>query len=145
MTIPELVEFFRQNESLLWLLGVISVLSFFASLALIPLLVVRIPVDYFSEDKRHPTPWAHRHLVIRWTVLVLKNLFGLVFLLLGFAMLFLPGQGLLTMFIGILLLNFPGKYRFERWLVCRPSIRQAVNWLRERYGRPPLRFDGENA
>jgi hypothetical protein len=130
------------NEALLWLLGMLSLLSLFASLVLIPFLVVRIPVDYFSEKKRQPMPWAHQHVVIRWIVLVLKNVIGLFFLLLGIAMLFLPGQGLLMMFIGILLLNFPGKYRLQRWLVRRPSVRNAVNWLRRRSGKPPLRFDG---
>jgi hypothetical protein len=137
-----LLEQIWNNEALLWLLGMLSLLSLFASLVLIPFLVVRIPVDYFSEKKRQPMPWAHQHVVIRWIVLVLKNVIGLFFLLLGIAMLFLPGQGLLMMFIGILLLNFPGKYRLQRWLVRRPSVRNAVNWLRRRSGKPPLRFDG---
>ncbi|MCX4188178.1 PGPGW domain-containing protein [Methylophaga sp. OBS4] len=142
MSLYAIVEQIWNNEALLWTLGALSVLSLFASMVLIPFLVVRIPVDYFSEEKRHPLPWAHRHVVIRWIVLVLKNVIGLFFLLLGIGMLFLPGQGLVTMFIGILLLNFPGKYRLERWLVRRPSVRNAVNWLRRRSGRPPLRFDG---
>jgi hypothetical protein len=137
-----LLEQIWNNEALLWLLGMLSLLSLFASLVLIPFLVVRIPVDYFSEKKRQPMPWAHQHVVIRWIVLVLKNVIGLFFLLLGIAMLFLPGQGLLMMFIGILLLNFPGKYRLQRWLVRRLSVRNAVNWLRRRSGKPPLRFDG---
>ena len=130
------------NETLLIGLGLFSVLTFLVSLFLIPFLVIRIPVDYFSEEKRHILPWARRHIVIRWIGLILKNIFGLVCITLGIAMLFLPGQGLLTIFIGILLLNFPGKYRLERSLVRRPSVRNMANWLRHRAGRPPLRFDG---
>jgi hypothetical protein len=129
------------NETLLVMLGLGSLVFFVASLFLIPFLVVRIPVDYFAESKRHTTPWAEQHFVVRWTVLVVKNIFGLIFVLLGLAMLVLPGQGLLTLLIGVLLLNFPGKYTFERWLIQRPSIYRAVAWLRKRADQPPLQFD----
>lgn len=142
MSWHELLAQIRVNESLLLALGLFSILSLLVSLFLIPFLIVRIPVDYFSGEKRHLLPWARRHMVIRWIGLILKNLFGTLFVMLGFAMLFLPGQGLLTMFIGILLLNFPGKYRLERCLIRRPSVRNAANWLRRRAGRPPLLFNG---
>ena len=128
------------NETLLLVLGLCSLFSFLASLVVIPFLIVRIPVDYFAEVKRCPTPWAHRHFIIRWTILILKNVVGLFFMLLGLAMLVLPGQGLLTLLIGLLLLNFPGKYRLERWLIHRPAVNRAVSWLRHRAGREPLEF-----
>lgn len=142
MSWNELLEPIWNNDTLLLTLGLVSLLSLLMSLFLIPLLVVRIPVDYFSEETRHILPWARRHWIIRWVGLILKNVIGLILFMLGIAMLFLPGQGLLTMFIGILLLNFPGKYRLERRLIRRPSIRNAANWLRRRAGRPPLIFDG---
>lgn len=129
------------NETLLLILGLVSLLSFVASLLLIPYLVVRIPVDYFAESKRHRLPWAERHIVIRWILLIIKNLLGMIFILLGLAMLVLPGQGMLTLLIGILLLNFPGKYRFERWLIQRPSVYRAVDWLRKRAHRDSLKLD----
>jgi membrane protein YdbS with pleckstrin-like domain len=128
------------NPTLLWSLGLVSLFSFVASLFLIPFLVVRIPYDYFSESKRQPAPWAERHVVVRCVVLMVKNLLGMIFVLLGLAMLVLPGQGLLTLLIGVLLLNFPGKYRFERWLIQKPSVNKAVAWLRRRAGRKPLEF-----
>ncbi len=129
------------NETLLLILGLVSLFTFVASLFLIPFLVVRIPVDYFAENKRQTSAWAEQHFVIRWAVLLVKNIFGFIFVLLGLAMLVLPGQGLLTLLIGVLLLDFPGKYRFERWLIQRPSVRRAVFWLRKRAGRPALEFD----
>jgi hypothetical protein len=128
------------NPTLLWSLGLVSFFSFFASLILIPYLVVRIPYDYFSESERQPSPWAEKHVLVRCVVLLIKNLLGFVFILLGLAMLVLPGQGLLTLLIGVLLLNFPGKYRFERWLIQQPSVNKAVSWLRQRAGRRPLEF-----
>jgi len=54
------------------------------------------------------------------------------------AMLVLPGQGLLTMFISLMLLDFPGKRRLEQSIVRRPIILRSINWLRERHHRPPL-------
>jgi hypothetical protein len=138
--LEQLFDFIWGNETLILILGLVSLVSFVASLFLIPFLIVRIPVDYFAETKRHPSPWAERHIVIRWSVLIVKNLLGLVFVLLGLAMLVLPGQGLLTLLIGVLLLNFPGKYRFERWLIQKPSIYKAVAWLRQRAGSEKLEF-----
>lgn len=135
-----LFNFIWGNDAILVALGFISLLSFIASLFLIPYFVVRIPVDYFAEKQRQPAPWAQQHLVIRWLVLIVKNLFGIVFIVLGLAMLVLPGQGLLTIFIGILLLNFPGKYRFERRLIRYPGVHRAIDWLRKRAGREPLIF-----
>jgi len=139
-TLQALFDFIWGNDTILWSLGLISLLSFIASLVLIPYLVVRIPVDYFAETERQPAAWTQKHIVFRWLVLIVKNLFGVVFILLGLAMLVLPGQGLLTIFIGILLLNFPGKYRFERRLIQRPAINRGIDWLRKRAGQKPLIF-----
>jgi hypothetical protein len=61
-------------------------------------------------------------------------------MLAGVAMLVLPGQGLLTLLMGFLLVDFPGKYRLERWLFARPIVRRPINWLRHRAGRVPLQL-----
>ena len=52
-------------------------------------------------------------------------------------MLVTPGQGVLTIVVGMLLFDFPGKFRLERWLVTRPTVWRSINWLRERAGREP--------
>ncbi|WP_305907364.1 PGPGW domain-containing protein [Methylomarinum sp. Ch1-1] len=143
MSLVEFLDFLWENETVLWLLSAFSLISFLASIVLIPFLVIRIPVDYFVEEYCHLTPWACQHPVIRWIVLVVKNFLGVVFIIFGLALLLLPGQGLLTIFIGILCLNFPGKKRLERWLIQRSSVRLAVGWLRQRAGRQPLRFQNK--
>jgi hypothetical protein len=79
-----------------------------------------------------------RHPVIRFLILIIKNIFGMVLLLAGISMLVLPGQGILTIMMGLVLLNFPGKRRFERWLIRKQSILRALNWLRRRAGHAPL-------
>ena len=68
----------------------------------------------------------------------IKNLLGALLVLLGIIMLFTPGQGLLTLLVGLLLMNFPGKYRLERTLVARPGVFRALNWLRGRRGAGPM-------
>ncbi len=128
------------DETTIWGLAAFSVASFVGSLLLIPVLAVRIPADYFAEKKRHRwEPWAHEHPLIRWLLLLLKNLLGYVFIVLGIAMLVLPGQGILTILIGIMFINFPGKYRLERWVVMRKPVLATINRLRQRAGREPLR------
>ena len=68
---------------------------------------------------------------------------AVVLVLAGLIMLVVPGQGLLTLAVGLVLVDFPGKYRLERWLVTRPPVWRAINWLRKRAGREPLERPGE--
>ncbi len=56
----------------------------------------------------------------------------------GIAMLVLPGQGVLTIVVGLVLMNFPGKYRLERWMATRRPIWKSLNWLRRKARRPEL-------
>jgi hypothetical protein len=49
-----------------------------------------------------------------------------------------PGQGLLTILIGVMLVDLPGKRRFERWLLGRPHVLAGVNRLRARFRQPPI-------
>ncbi len=73
-------------------------------------------------------------------MLLLKNLAGAVFLIMGFLMLFIPGQGLLTILLGLTFLNFPGKRRLEIRLIRSPRIHRGVNWIRRRSGKPPVQL-----
>lgn len=140
MIMDGLLRWIETHEVLLAWLGVISAVVFVVSLAAVPWFVARIPTDYFYSGRRSVLPWARHHPALRWPLLVLKNVVGIVFLAAGIAMLVLPGQGLLTMLAGILLLDFPGKYRFERRLIRQPAILDSINWLRRRRGRPPLQL-----
>lgn len=134
-----MIDGFTISESTVWGLAVFSIVSFVGSLILIPVLVVRIPEDYFAEKKRHRwEPWAHEHPVVRWALLIAKNMLGYVFIALGIAMLVLPGQGILTILIGIMFINFPGKYRLERWVVMRAPVLNVINKMRRRAGHAPL-------
>ena len=119
-------------------LGIFSIIAFIGTLIAIPIILVRLPADYFDERCPRAGWMEGRHPVLRLGTRALKNLFGAVFFLAGVAMLVLPGQGILTMLIGISLMDFPGKRSLERNLVSRPSVLRAINAIRERFGRPPL-------
>lgn len=119
-----------------WLFAVSAGLFVLTPLA-VGWLVVRLPRDYFTARRRPRGVWTLSPS-LRPVVLVVKNLLGAVLALAGLVMLFVPGQGLLTIAAGLMLLDFPGKYRLERWLVTRPRVWRAINWLRCRAGRVPL-------
>ncbi len=115
----------------------LSIAGFVGTLIAIPFLLVRLPEDYFHEN--HPRVWMpDHHPILRGIGIAIKNLAGAVFLLAGFAMLFLPGQGILTMLIGISLMDFPGKRGLERKMIGQPAVLRTINRLRQKFGRPPL-------
>ena len=118
--------------------------SFTGSAAVLVSVLVKLPAGYFRGP--HPPPfWAGRHPVLRVVGFIAKNLLGVLLIMLGI-FLSVPGmlgQGLLTIFIGIMLLNFPRKRRLEQRLVSRPKVFGAINWIRNRFGKPPLLLDGD--
>ncbi len=115
-----------------------SVLMLLLMLAGTVWVLVQMPADVLQQKRSSlpvrlkNSPWGVR------IVLILKNLLAMVFLISGFLMLFLPGQGLLTLLAGVLLLDFPGKQRLERWLLEKRSVYHAINWLRGQFNQPEL-------
>jgi hypothetical protein len=129
-----------ENKALVsWVVGAgigLAVLT----LVLVPVMLVRIPADYFAHATR---PRLERRAgAWRLALRVLKNGVGVVLIVAGLAMLVLPGQGLLTVLVGFFMLDIPGKYRVEKWIVSRPRVLGAINWLRRKAGREPLRVHG---
>ena len=114
-----------------------SAIGFVGSLIAIPLILVRLPADYF--DTRTPRHWMKdHHPMLRLSGLIVKNVVGIVFFLAGVAMLFLPGQGLLTMLIGISLMDFPRKRQLEAKMVGQPTLMGVINAMRRKFDKPPL-------
>ena len=133
-----LPEWIRINEAALWWMGAVSVLTFFGTLIVIPLLVVRIPTDYFVREPRPYLSIRDRLFIPRLCFGILKNVVGSIFILAGIAMLVLPGQGVLTILLGIMLMDFPGKRAVELHIVKQPTVLRGINWMRARADRPEL-------
>lgn len=119
---------------------VLFLVSFVGGLAAATWVLVRIPVTYFHEQHPQIPFWVERHPILRWIGLIFKNILGSALVLIGIVLSLpgIPGPGLLTILIGITLLDFPGKRWLERKIIGRPVIFRAVNRLRARYGKPPL-------
>ncbi len=124
-----------------WLAAAITIGSIALSLLITMIVIVRLPADYFAHE-RAPRA-AIGNPVLRLAVRVGKNLLGAVVIALGVVMSFpgVPGQGILTILLGIMLCDLPGKRRMERWIIMRPSVRQAVDKIRAKRGRPPMVID----
>jgi hypothetical protein len=101
--------------------------------------IVRLPAEHFVR-KPPPDSWWRRHRIIRWTLLGLKNLLGLLVLPLGIFMTLplVPGPGLVFVLLGLSLLDFPGKRKLERKIVERPTVIRFLNDLRASFGKPPF-------
>ena len=121
---------------LIWF-AVSSVFMFVGTLIAIPVILMRLPADYF--DIRIPRPWMeNHHPILRLIGHIVKNVVGAIFLFAGFLMLFLPGQGVLTMLIGLSLIEFPGKRRVEAKIVGQSTVLSTINAMRAKFDKPPL-------
>ncbi|HEX4145883.1 MAG TPA: PGPGW domain-containing protein [Pirellulales bacterium] len=120
-----------------WLLGLSLVLSV-GGFFLMRRLLVAMPADYFVRTS--PLPWQLRHPVVRWTLLVAKNLLGAVLLVVGLVMLAAPGPGILTLLAALVLLDIPGKRALEQRFLAVPAVLHTINRLRQRANRPPLQM-----
>jgi hypothetical protein len=125
------------------LFGVLfSVATFVLSIAVVTVVLVKLPANYFHSS--HAREFlVERHPVLRAVGIFAKNLLGLVLVFAGIIMSLpgVPGQGVLTILLGIMLLDFPGKRALETRIVGRPRVNAAVNALRARFGKPPLMLD----
>ena len=120
----------------------LSVVTFVVSIGVVTVVLVKLPANYFhsSHDREF---LVHRHPVLRAVGIFAKNLLGLVLVAFGVVMSLpgVPGQGVLTILLGIMLLDFPGKRALETRIVSRPRVYGAVNALRARFDKPPLLLD----
>ncbi|MGQ9660018.1 MAG: PGPGW domain-containing protein [Thermochromatium sp.] len=133
-----ILSWIESHQLLTLLLAGVSLLTFIGSLLALPVLVASMPTDYFVDTTRHPSRLRRSHPLIYLAGRILKNAVGWLLVLCGLLMLVLPGQGLLTILVGLVLCDFPGKFRLERRLAGNARVMAACNWLRKRAGRPPF-------
>ena len=130
----EIAHAFESHAAIFGGLALFSLVTFLVSLVAVPLVFVKLPPDYltYPEQRGGPSGW------LRWVYWVIKNVFGWVFILVGIIMLFIPGQGLLSILIGLMLIHFPGKRKLIKRIMGRPKILKAVNGIRSKAGKVPL-------
>ena len=125
------------------LIGVlIFVGSFLVNLGIVSVILVKLPANHFSRSNKRRFA-SKSHPLLRPLMIVGKNLAGLLLVALGVVLSLpgVPGQGLLTILLGIMLLDFPGRHHLEQKLLSKPSIVNTINSLRGRFGKPPLELN----
>jgi hypothetical protein len=116
--------------------------SLTVSFVSIAVVIVKIPANYFSshykQDFLPNSSWA-----VRWGAVILKNILGVMLVILGLLLSLpgVPGQGLLTILLGLIMIDIPGKRPLEARIIKRPVILAAANKFRARYEKEPLLLD----
>lgn len=130
--------FISNHGNLFLWLSIASIIGFITSILLIPWMVAKIPSDYFSHPKRQKYLWDNQPQIVRFIFILLKNILGVILVIGGVAMLLLPGQGILTIIVGLLIIDFPYKYKVEIWIIKQPFILRSINQLRAKVKQRPL-------
>ena len=142
MSISEkIISWSSMNSDLLFLLGSLSIFILIISVFMMVLIISFLPEDYFKSENRNliSSVQNSRYPLLKLLVLITKNFFGVLLLLSGILMLVLPGQGILTIITGLVFIDYPGKYKFERQLLRQKGVINSINWIRSRLSKPSLK------
>ena len=117
------------------LFAVALVMSFAIALTVL----IRLPPDY-CRNPRAKGGGSGGHGIFRGIGTVLKNLIGVMLILLGAILSLpgLPGPGLIIVLAGVFLLDFPGKRQLLCRILSRPRLLRPVNRLRRKFSRRPF-------
>jgi len=133
-----MIAFIHNHEELILWLTIASVIGLIASFLLIPWILIQIPSDYFSHEKRQKHQWYNDLPILRVVLLLMKNILGIIFIISGIIMLFIPGQGIITIIIGVIFADFPYKYNIEQWIISHPTVLRYINELRTKAKQSPI-------
>lgn len=123
-----------------------AILLFLVSLAIsfgaLALVMVKIPAEYFSETHKREF-LTDSPFLVRWGAVIAKNILGVFLICLGIVLSLpgVPGQGVLTILLGLIMVDIPGKRPLEAKIIERPTVLAAINKLRAKYDKPPLILD----
>jgi hypothetical protein len=105
-----------------------SVGMFVATLVAIPVILVKVPDDWFVRPPRaHPLPMK-----------ILRTVVGIALIALGIAMIVLPGQGVLTILVGLSILDLPIKHRIIAKILSNPKVHRTIDNIRRKAGKGSL-------
>ena len=131
---------FSFSPAILTGMAVFSVVTFIASLIIVPIILARLPSDYFLVKKSNEITAQSRKSAFFGFSKLIQNIVGGLLILAGIAMLVLPGQGILTILIGLGVTSFPAKAKLERKMVSKKGVFKSLNWMRKRAGVEPFLY-----
>ena len=123
-------------------LGLLGVVTFVASLIALPIIIARLPADHFVVERARAVSREDARPLRSILLALGRNLLGVLLVLGGVLMLFLPGQGILTIAIGLLMIDFPKKRAFQAWLLAWKPVNRGINWLRRKADQPEFILSG---
>ena len=138
--LSEIQTWISGHQQLIEQTGDLSLVILVITIIALPLVVKKLSEDYFVSEKREPARETRKNPLVWGLLTALKNLVGLVLILAGIIMLVLPGQGTVTILIGLAISNFPGKYKIERKIASQPAVGKTLNKIRKLTDSPPLAF-----
>jgi hypothetical protein len=117
-------------------------LSLVISLAALTVVAVKIPQNYFSSHYRKDF-MAGSSWLVRWGATIGKNVLGILLIVFGVVLSLpgIPGQGFLTILIGLIMVDIPGKRPLECHIVKWPKVLSTLNALRKKFDKKPLQVD----
>jgi len=129
-----MMEQWISKEAVVWISGVALTIG----VIVIPWILVEMPADAFTNVKRYS--WLDKKPAsVRIPFRIIKNLLAFGLILLGAVMFVTPGPGMFPILLGVLLADFPGNLKLQRWILSKPYVMNSMNWLRRKFRRPPLR------
>lgn len=122
--------------------ALIFLVTFIGNLAIVTFILVKLPTDHFKKNRKTKF-WAGPRPAVHAAKVIGKNLLGVLLVAVGIVLSLpgVPGQGLLTVLLGVMLIDFPGKRTVEQKLLKRPAITNGITRLRGKFGKPPLELD----
>ena len=123
-----------------FILGISSIAILVISALSIGYFIKKIPYDYILNDKRGISEYKDKNPIFWIITLALKNIIGYCLIMGGILMLVLPGQGLLTILVGLMLSDYPGKFKLEKRIIKTNLILKTINWYRNKSNIPPIIF-----
>ncbi|MGE3108607.1 MAG: PGPGW domain-containing protein [Phycisphaerales bacterium] len=126
-------------QGLLWTAIASGIVLLFGTLT-VAIVIVRLPADYLQRQAgpRRSRNGSKHSAAFK----IVRNVAGWLLVVAGGAMLILPGPGFLVVLIGVMLADFPGKRRVQRWILSRQGVLSTANWLRQQFGKRRLKTSG---
>jgi len=121
-----------------WWIFSISLITLVVSVFAIRYILIKLPSDYFLDQK--PSFEGKQNLTLSVLFFILRNIIGLIFVLIGL-ILSLPGvvgQGVLTLLLGLSIMDFPGKRKLQLKIISQQVVINTINLVRAKASKPPL-------
>ncbi len=133
--IDSLIEFIQGYADVLAYAGIASIVLLVGTALLMPIFIAVLPSDYFLQNRTRRRATAHRLPLLSIALAALRNIVGVVLFIAGVIMLFVPGQGLLTILAALALIDFPKKHKLLAHLARNPRIMLGANRIRRIAGK----------